>query len=122
MILSVRCIIHEGTGYASSVMIRPIPVKELLQGLLVWQKVSGQPMAISKLPPLKPGNVTEGLVKSFVASTRSLLTNLGNEDEMHITRSNCIKTAMLVLQTFMSSIKNPVNDYHFCEPLYVLLY
>ena len=117
VILGVRCINHEGAGYASPIMIQPCPERSRPQRLLIWQKVSGMPMCISKLPPAAPGNVTEGLACSFLPIT-SLMSSckLENVDEQCLVSSYSIETAMLVLQTFLSSI-NAGSDYRFCEPL-----
>ena len=121
VILGIRCINHEGSSllssYSSPVMIQPIDARlQLQQTKLLWQKVSGKPMLISQLPLLEPGNVTEGLVNSFLVSTLSLMTWFTDEDKIRFVRSNCIETAMLVFQTFMSSVST-CGDYHFCEPL-----
>lgn len=117
VILGTRCINHEGVGYNSPVLIEPIPERTtLLSNSLIWQKVSAQPMVISKLPPLEPGSVTEGLVMSFTALTHSLLSKFTELADKALVCSNNIETAMLMLQTFMSSV-DANSDYHFCEPL-----
>lgn len=117
VILGVRCINHEGAGYASPVMIQPSPERSRPQRLLIWQKVTGQPMRISKLPSVALGNVTEGLACSFLP-TLALTSSckLVNEDEQCMVRCYSTETAMFVLQTFLSSV-NASSDYCFCEAL-----
>ena len=115
VILGVRCINHEGAGYASPVMIQPCPERKRPQRLLIWQKATGQPMCISKLPSPAPGNVTEGLVGSFRSSI-SLTAHRENFDGNCLIRNYNIETALHVLQTFKSSL-TASSDYQFYENL-----
>lgn len=115
VILGIHCINHEGAGYASPVMIRPSPGRTRPQRLLIWQQAIGQPMCISKLPSPAPGNVTKGLIGSIVCLNGA---DYKNGDEFNLACNYSIETALLVLETFMSSVNaSSTGDYRFCEPL-----
>ncbi len=56
VILGYRCINHEGTGYASTVMLEPSPMSiveisslKQLKRDLIWEKVHSQPLVFSQL-------------------------------------------------------------------------
>lgn len=122
VILGIRCINHEGAGYASTVMVEPAPprVGDVLkikqcERSSAWQKVSAQPLVLPQLPQLKTGNITDGIFDAFKVSTYSLFNESG--EGQCILNNQCIETAIFMLQTFASTIIADVNNYRFWEPL-----
>lgn len=126
-ILGVRCINHEGSEYASTVMVEPIPVhvadmiKLMRQDrTLIWQKLPVQPLVLPKLPQLESGNVVDGIFDAFQVCAYPLFTNSG--EGRRIMNHQCVETAILVLQTFASSISADVRNYRFWESLSSVFY
>ena len=122
VILGIRCINHEGGSYASPVMIEPVPVHfadmvkmKRHDRMSVWQKVSAHPLVISQLPQLESGNITDGLFDAFTASVFSLLNKSG--EGQCILNNQCVETAVLILQSFASSVNADICNYRFWEPL-----
>ncbi len=127
VILGIRCINHEGDGYTSPVMTEPIPVQagnmfKVKQHCkkLIFQKVSAQSLVLPKLPQLEASNITDAMFDSVKVSVFSLLNASGEGTD--ILNNLCIETAVLILQTFASSVNADVGDYHFWEPLSSALY
>ena len=121
VITGARCINHEGLVYTSPVMSQPTPERrESAVCSLIWQKLSAQPIVISELPPPESGNITNGLVQSFVTSTLPLVTKFELPDDIQVVLAINIETALLVLQRFASfalASASSISDYHFWEPL-----
>lgn len=125
VILGIRCINHEGIDYSSPVMIEPTPMEighisvqvQQQPRLLIWKKVASQPFIFSQLPLLKPAqNVTNALFNSMQSLVYTLLAE--SSSGLPVLNNNCIETAMLVLETFMSFIDvSASNCYQFWEPL-----
>lgn len=122
VMLGIRCINHEGAGYASVVMIEPTPVDmgNLLQvqqhsRTLIWENVSANSFKLPHLPPLVSGNITDGLFDSLRVATLSFLTNFAGQSTLN---DNCIETAILTLQAFSSSLNaESSTSYQFWETL-----
>ena len=123
VILGIRCINHEGAGYSSPVMIEPnivdcgdiYQVKQHEQ-TLIWEKVQAQPLVISELPSLAPGNITDALFDCVKTFALSLLTSYG--DGQAIMNNNSLEEAIFVLQTFWSSTSTSnSSSYLFWESL-----
>ena len=124
VILGVRCINHEGTGYCSPVMIEPNPVEvgdmfEVKQHerTLLWEKVPAQPFVMSQLPPLASGNITDALFDCIKTSALGILTSHGTGQA--IMNNNSLETAIVILQILLSSVSksSSINTFLFWEPL-----
>jgi 2-polyprenyl-3-methyl-5-hydroxy-6-metoxy-1,4-benzoquinol methylase len=122
VVLGIRCINQEGTGFASLVMTEPSPVDlgNLLKvgrhsRTLIWEKVSVCPFRLQRLPPLVSGNITDALFDSFAVSTLSLLTKSPGQSTLN---NNCVETAVHMLQTFSSLLHaGSASSYQFWESL-----
>ena len=105
VITGARCINHDGLVYTSPVMSQPTPERtENPACPLIWQKLSAQPMVVPKLPPPETGNVTNGLIQSFVASTLPLVNRFEDPNDAHVILPLNIETSLLVLQRFAPSV------------------
>jgi hypothetical protein len=121
VILGIRCINHEGSGYSSPVMFQPIPVdtgdmtpKTQHNRLLLWKKVVEHPFILQQLPVVKSGNITDALIDSVQVSANALLAE--STGGRQILNNSCIETALHVLQTFKSHV-NSDSDAKFWKPL-----
>ena len=122
VVLGIRCINQEGTGYASLVMIEPSPVDmgnmlrvQRQSRTLIWEKVSACSFKLPQLPPLASGNITDALFDSFTMATLSLLTRSAGQSTLN---ENCVETAVHMLQAFSSSLNvKSATSYQFWETL-----
>ena len=81
----------------------------------VWQRVSAHPLVLSRLPQLESGNITDGIFDAFTVSVFSLLNKSG--ERQCILNNQCVETAVLVLESFASSVNADICNYQFWEPL-----
>ena len=120
--LGIRCINHEGGGYASPVTAQSRPLMYNIsryvyhERLLIWEKLKGDTLPLI----FSPGQQLTSLVKKALlntvqASALQLITPKSSTMCL-IMSSLCIETAIKVIQVFMS---NTCADFspHFWQPL-----
>ena len=121
VILGIRCINHEGEGYASPVMVKPCPPPKhslvvIEEDLLICQKLPPDtiPLVFSD-QPLTP-TLAEALLRFMQMSVLPLFREVKLSKVIHL----CVETAVKVILTFMSNTRADYSP-DFWMPLCSLL-
>ena len=122
LICGIRCVGHEGQ-YASQVSPQPISCSfgntraaTLSSKLLIWQRVSAQPLRLASLDSGSAVAIVRALISSISVATESFfVSSVG----LRTTQFLNIGTVIQLLLCFVTQLASDVGitDYHFWEPL-----